>query len=55
MKRPISFKIDKEVHDASLSLLESNRVKYRSFTNIVEQALLGYIEKEKSKTDENKK
>lgn len=46
MKRPVSFKIDIELHDAARSLLDSNRVKYRSFTNIVEQALLLYLEQE---------
>ena len=46
MKRPVSFKIDIELHDAALDLLASSKVKYRSFTNIVEQALLRYLEQE---------
>lgn len=46
MKRPVSFKIDIELHDAALDLLASSKVKYRSFTNIVEQALLLYLEQE---------
>lgn len=46
MKRPVSFKIDIELHDAALALLASSKVKYRSFTNIVEQALLRFLEQE---------
>ena len=46
MKRPVSFKIDTELHDAALALLASSKVKYRSFTNIVEQALLRFLEQE---------
>ena len=54
MKMPVSFKIDTEVHDAALNLLASSKVKYRSFTNIVEQALLLYLEQEqKPKTMKN--
>lgn len=46
MKRPVSFKIDTDLHDAALDLLASSKVKYRSFTNIVEQALLRFLEQE---------
>ena len=54
MKRPISIKIESSIHDAALDLLKTNKIKHRSFTAMVEQALMDLIEREKIKSYEDK-
>ena len=49
MNRPVSFKMDKDVHNAAIALLESDKLKYRSFTAIVERAIVEFVKNEKEK------
>lgn len=55
MNRPISLKINATLHDEALALLKADKVKYRSFTAMVEQALSQFIANEKQKGYEDKK